>query len=129
MGIFGGKKQLPVQPARPASRTLPALEPNYFESIHSRLIANGGSGTSTDIAFGVGNAIFNAGSNFLQKTHASKALREFEALFGDRTPQDRQAADRMIDFLVTHDASVQAGEGGWVGTLVTRLDDVLSRPG
>jgi len=127
MSIFG-KKQLPIQPPCPASRTIPKLEPGYFESIYSRLIANGGSGTSTEIAYGVGNAIFNTGSNYLQQTNASKALRDFETLFGDRTPRDREAADRMVDFLVTHDKAIQAGESGWLGTLVKRLDDVLSRP-
>lgn len=127
MGLFG-KKLPPVQPSRPASRTIPTLEPDFFESIHRRLVANGGSDSSTNIAFGVGNAIFNTGSNYLQKTFASKALKDFEALYGDRAPDDRGAADRMIDFLVTHDSSVQSGEGGWLGTIVTRLDDVLSRP-
>ena len=111
-----------------ASRTIPTLEPAYFKSIHARLVANGGSDTSTNIAFGVGNAIFNTGANYLQKTFATKALKDFESLYGDRTPGDRGAADRMIDFLVTHDSSVQSGEGGWLATLVTRLDDVLSRP-
>ena len=127
MGLFA-KNRPPVQPPRPASRTIPTLEPDFFESIHARLIANGGSDSSTDIAFGVSNAIFNTGSNYLQKTYASKTLKDFEALFADRTPQDRTAADRMIDFLVTHDASVQSGEGGWLGTILTRLEDVLSRP-
>lgn len=127
MGIFG-KKQPPVQPPRPANRTISTLEPEYFESIHTRLIANGGSDSSTEIAYGVGNAIFNTGSNYLEKTHASKALRDFEALYGDRSPEDRSAADRMIDFLVTHDSSIQVGESGFLTTLLGRLDDVLSRP-
>jgi hypothetical protein len=104
------------------------MEPEYFESIHTRLGANGGSDSSTEIAYGVGNAIFNTGSNHLEKTYAAKALRDFEALYGDRSPQDRSAADRMIDFLVTHGSSVQVGEGGFLTTLLGRLNDVLSLP-
>ena len=127
MGLFS-KKEPPSQPPRPASRTLPILEPQFFESIHERLVANGGSDSSTEIAVGVGNAIFNTGMKFLQQTNASKASRDFEALYGDRSPQDRGAADRMIDFLVAHDPSVQSGESGFLGTLIGRLDDVLSRP-
>jgi hypothetical protein len=42
------------------------LEPNYFESIHARLVANGGSDTSTEIAYGVGNAIYEGYSRWLE---------------------------------------------------------------
>lgn len=127
MGLFS-KKAPPAQPPRPAGRTIPVLEPAYFESIHQRLAANGGTDSSTEIAYGVGNAIFNTGMKALHGSHASKAAKDFEALYGDRSPTDRTAADRMIDFLVTWDDSIQSGEGGFLGSLIARLDDVLSRP-
>ena len=126
MGLF--KKDPPRQPSRPSSRTIPVLEPAYFESIHQRLVANGGSDSSTEIAYGVGNAIFNVGMKALEGSYASKQAKDFEALYADRSPQDRDAADRMIDFLVTWNPGCQAGEGGFLGSLITRLDDVLSRP-
>jgi hypothetical protein len=127
MGLFG-KKTPPAQPTRPASRTILTLEPDYFESIRQRLAAAGGSLTSTQIAAGVGNAVYNTGSSYLERTYATRAAREFEALYGDRSQEDRTAADRMIDFLVTQNPSIQAGEGGFLGSLLTRLSDVLSKP-
>lgn len=127
MGIFG-KKTPPTQPPRPATRTIPQLDPDFFESIQSRLAANGGSESVDNIAFGVGNAIFNTGSKYLQQTYANKQLKDFVALYDDRVPQDRSAADRMVDFLVTYEPTIQSGEAGWLGTLLGKLDDVLSRP-
>ncbi len=127
MGLFGSRKP-PSQPPRPSTRTIPTLEPEYFESIHSRLVRNGGSDSSTEIAHGVGNAIFNMGLKYLRGTYDSKSARDFETLYGQCGPTDRAAADRMIDFLVTQDPSIQSGQGGWLGTLVQRLNDVLSRP-
>jgi hypothetical protein len=123
-----GKKAAPTQPPRPASRTIPTLDPDYFESIHQRLIANGGSLNSTTISAGVGNAIYNTGSSYLEKAYATRAARDFEELYGDRSQNDRTAADRMIDFLVTYDPTIQSGEGGFLGTLLSRLRDVLSKP-
>lgn len=76
MGLFG-KKAPPTQPGRPASRTIPTLEPDYFESIHQRLAAVGGSLTSTQIADGVGNAIYNSGSGSLEGSYTTKAARDF----------------------------------------------------
>lgn len=127
MGLFG-KKTAATQPSRPASRTIPTLDPDYFESIHQRLIANGGSLSSTAIAAGVGNAIYNTGSSYLEKTYATRAARDFEALYGDRSQNDRTAADRMIDFLITQDPTIQSGDGAFLATLLTRLNDVLSKP-
>lgn len=127
MGLFG-KRAAPVQPPRPASRTIPTLEPTYFDSIHSRLIANGGSLSSTTIAAGVSNAIYNTGSSFLEKTGATRAANGFETLYVDRRLDDRTAADRMIDFLVTESPMIQSGEGGFLAALLARLEDVLSRP-
>ncbi len=127
MPLFA-KKQPPMQPQRPQYRTIPTLEPDYFESIHRRLIANGGSDSATEIAYGVGNAIYNTGSDFLRKVYASRALHDFETLYGHRSSTDRTAADRMIDFLLTHDRNLQSAESGFLTTLLRRLDDVLSRP-
>lgn len=127
MGLFS-KKEPPTQPPRPSSRTIPVLDPDYFESIHQRLVANGGSDSSTEIAYGVGNAIFNVSIKALNASYASRQAKDFEALFADRSPEDRAAADGMIDFMVTWDPSIQSGEGGFLGSLVARLDDVLSRP-
>lgn len=83
MGLFS-KKAPPAQPPRPASRTIPVLEPAYFESIHQRLIANGGNDSSTEIAYGVGNAIFNVGMKVLNGSYASRQAKDFEALYGGR---------------------------------------------
>lgn len=127
MGLFGSRTP-PTQPARPSSRVIPTLDPDFYESIHTRLTRNGGSDSSTEIAYGVGNAIFNTGLKYLRGIYDNKAAKDFEALYGERELGDRGAADRMIDFLVSRDASIQTGEGGWLGTLVHRLDDVLSRP-
>lgn len=127
MGLFS-KKTPPAQPPRPASRTISTLDPEYFESIRQRLVAAGGSLTSTQIAAGVANAIYNTGSSYLERTSATRAARDFEALYGARSQQDRTAADRMIDFLVSQNPSLQSGEGGFLGTLLTRLSDVLSKP-
>ena len=127
MGLFG-KKAAPVQPPRPSSRIIPMLEPDYFESIHRRLIANGGDLSSTTIAAGVGNAIYNVGGSYLEKAGAIREARDFEALYGDRSQGDRTAADRMIDFLVTQNPSLQAGDGAFLSTLLTRLENVLSKP-
>lgn len=122
MGLFS-KRTPAVQPPTPATRTIPLLYPEYFDSIHTRLIANGGSNSASEIAVGVANAIFNTAGRVL---HGSDA-RDFEELYG-HTPRNEHAADRMIDFLITVDAGWQAGEGGWIGTLLGRLDEVLSRP-
>jgi hypothetical protein len=108
MGLFGKKEPL-SQPPRPAARTIPTLEPNYFESIHARLVANGGSDTSTEIAYGVGNAIYNSGLKFLDSTYATKAATNFRVLYEDRSPRDRTMPDKMIDFLVAHYAGIQSG--------------------
>jgi hypothetical protein len=122
MALFA--KKTPVQPPRPANRIIPTLWPDYYQSIHDRLVANGGTDSVGAIAFGVGNAIFSTGMRAL-----ITGTREFEALYGGRTPHDSLAADLMIDFLVTNSPECQQGEGGWLGTLIGRLDEVLSRPG
>ncbi len=128
MGLFGkNKTRSPVQPSRPASRTIPTLEPDYFQSIHVRLAANGGSDSATEIAYGVGTAIFNTALTYFQKTNSSYVKRDFEALFGSRSRDDRGAADRMIDFLIARDP-VLAGDSSFLPPLLKRLDEVLSRP-
>jgi hypothetical protein len=128
MGLFSRNTTQAQPPQRPATRTIPTLDPDYFESIHRQLLANGGSLSSTTIAAGVGNAIYNAGLSYLEKTHAARAARDFEKLYGHRSQSDRTAADGMIDFLVIQNPYIQSGEGGFLGTLLARLRDVLSRP-
>ena len=127
MGLFS-KKEPPRQPPRPSSRTIPVLEPDYFELIHQRLVENGGTNGSTEIAYGVGNAIFNVGMKVLNGSNASRAAKDFEAF----TPTGRAAGpdccgsnDRLPRQLGSEHP---VGEGGYLGSLITRLDDVLSRP-
>ena len=127
MGLFG-RTDPPSQPSRPKARTIPTLDPEYFESIHRRLIANGGSAEVTEIAYGVGNAIYNTGLKVLRLSYATKTAKAFEALYVGRSSLDRSVPDKMIDFLVADDPACQSGESGYLGTLLTRLDDVLSRP-
>jgi hypothetical protein len=78
IGLFS-KKEPPRQPPRPSSRTIPVLEPDYFELIHQRLVENGGTDGSTEIAYRVGNAIFNVGMKALNGSNASRAAKDFEA--------------------------------------------------
>jgi hypothetical protein len=128
MGLFT-KNAPPVQPPTPRTRTIPLLWPDYYASIHERLVANGGSDSPDEIAYGVGNAIFKTGMKALSSgAWGQAAIRDFETLYGDRPADDKLASDHMIDYLVTFNPAWQAGEGGWLGTLLGRLDDVLSRP-
>lgn len=124
MGLFSSK---PRTPSRPQSRTIPTLEPDYFDDIERRLKANGGSDSSTAIACGVGNAIYNKGLQFLDAVGDRRKAREFEDLFENRSPQDRTVPDRMVDFLVAYHPPIQAPGEGFLATLLARLDDVLSR--
>lgn len=121
MPLFGGRKK-PVR--TPASRSIPRLDPDFYSSIHERLVANGGSDSANEIAYGVGNAIFNKGMDYFDRLGDRRAMREFAGRFEDRSPSDTAAADEMIDYLISH--SQESEE--WLSTLVGRLDEVLSRP-
>lgn len=121
MPLFGRKKQ---EPSSPALRSLPRLDPDFYVSIHERLVANGGTDSAGEIAYGVGNAIFNKGMEYFDRLGDRRAMRDFASQFEGRSPSDMAAADRMIDYLVSHSRESEE----WLSTLVSRLDDVLSRP-
>src|SRR4051794_25499396 len=100
---FGKKRVTPQVPARPNSRTIPQLDPGFFTDIHNRLIRNGGTDSEQEIAAGVANAIFNVGSRTLTELNDRRAVRDFNALFEDRSADSPGAADDMIDWLIVND--------------------------
>jgi hypothetical protein len=98
MGLFSKKA---------SRRSIPLLEPDYFEEIHERLRANGGSLTSTQIAESVANALYNTGSSYLARIDDVRGSREFEARFGERSPVDRHVPDDIVDFLVARNPAIR----------------------
>jgi hypothetical protein len=122
MPLFGRSK--PHAGSSPRWRTVSRLYPNFYTSIHTRLVANGGSDSEAAIAAGVANALYNTAENLLERLDDRRALTELRRKFENRDPQDGSAADRIIDWLVAY----SHGTDEWIPTLLGRLDDVLSRP-
>lgn len=116
-----GDAPAPTIPVRPG----PRLTDWYYQDIAARLASNGGSDSRGEIAFGVGNAVYSTIGNYLDRLGDARGRREFDRLFADRTPNDTDSADRMIDWIA-------AREGGsapdFVDTLLGRLAVVLGRP-
>ena len=107
---------------RPA-RTIPQLNPDFYTSIRTRLAAGGGEATQDEVGEAVRNAVYNTSMQYHDRVGDQRAMAEFDRQFGDRF--DAAAADDMIDWMVALDP----GTDEFLGTLVGRLDDVLSRPG
>jgi len=117
--MFGRKK-----PPVASTRSIPTLEPDFFSEVQASIRAYGGTDSYSDVAWGVGNAIYNTGQNYFERLDDRRASRDFAMLFEDRQPSDTGAADRMIDHLVAYDSGTQE----FLGTLLGRLKTVMSQP-
>lgn len=120
MAVFGRDRKQPAH----STRDIPTLNPGFYRSVHKALLRNGGSDSEGEIAAGVANAIFNTGRNYLDRVDDRRGLRDFEDRFGFRDAGDRDSADEMLDWLIGRDPGTQ----DFLGTLLGRLQDVLSRP-
>lgn len=116
MPLFGRKK---------ATFSMGKLNPDLFLAIHSTLVASEAEVTTEDeVASGIANAIFNTGTTYLERVGDGRALREFDARFGDRSKTDRDVADAMVEWLLAYSPSID----GLLCTLINRLSDVLGKP-
>ena len=84
----------------------------------------GDNASASAIAAGVASALYNTAESVLVRLDDGRRLTDLRRCFEERDPQDATAADRIIDWLMTHGM----GTDEWVETLLRRLDDVLSRP-
>ena len=116
--MFGNRR------SKRATSSIPVLYPGFFQDIHERLVANGGSDTEEEIGFGVGNAIFNTAMSRYERMNDIRRGQTFLERFEDRDPSQQTAADEMIAYLVREDPDNEE----WISTLLGRLSDVLSRP-
>jgi hypothetical protein len=123
VGIFGRRVSGGGDRGKSA-RTIPHLNPSYYQELEVLIESWGGSEAFNGIAFGVGNAVFNTGCKILTSFDQRADLRRFVAAFENRHTNDVEAADKMIDYLVT----VAPESNELLTTLLGRLREVYSRP-
>lgn len=106
-------------------RSIPALDPDYLNLVHGRIIQSGGNNDSKEeVAAYVANAIFNTGATYFARLGNEEGLAAFRQQFEARSTTDTSIPDAMIDWLVSEDV----GNEQWLTTLLNRLQDVAGKP-
>jgi hypothetical protein len=111
-------------PTERAPRRIPTLDPVYYDGIHAAILGYGGSDSREDVAYGVADAVENTADRVFAAKGDRRSAGRFDAEFGGHAHDDFSAADRMIDWLRTWDASTEET----METLLRRLQEVLSKP-
>lgn len=124
MGLFSRSSGRETGRRRPERRTIPDLNPVYFEEVQRSIEAYGGTDTVPDVAAGVANAIENVAHQLFSGWNQEWGARRFDKAFGNRDPRRLENADEMLDWMVNYEVTCQEV----FETTLARLKEVLAKP-